>query len=106
MCEHFNYYYYAFFTSSANTCSKYAARQDPMGLPRAAASFPYRCMSCLQAKPAIEMALYDQDRVSGTNTDEAKQDEDLLTLGGEGGHGAADCLLELLLLGTCCYPCS
>ena len=39
-----------------------------MGLPRAAASFPYRCMSCLQAKPAIEMALYDQDRVSGTNT--------------------------------------
>ena len=73
-----------------------------MGLPRAAASFPYRCMSCLQAKPAIEMALYDQDRVSGTNTDEAKQDEDLLTLGGEGRHGAADCLLELHLPGACC----
>jgi len=59
----------------------------------------------LQAKPSVEMALYDQNRVSGTNMHEATQDEDLLTLGGEGGHGAADCLLELLLLGACYYPC-
>ena len=52
------------------------------------------------------MALYGQNRVSGMNMHEAMQDEDLLTLGGEGGHGAADYLLELLLLGACCYPSS
>ena len=59
----------------------------------------------LEAKPAIEMAMYDQkNRVSGANMHEATQDEDLLTLGGEGGHRVADCLLELLPLGACCYP--
>ena len=59
----------------------------------------------LEAKPVIEMAMYDQkNRVSGANMHEATQDEDLLTLGGEGGHGAADCLLELLSAGRLLLP--
>ena len=56
----------------------------------------------LQAKQAIEMVMYEQNRVSGMNMHQAMQDYDLLTLGGEGGHGVADCLLELHLPSACC----
>ena len=59
----------------------------------------------LQAKLAIQMVLYEQNRISGTNIYMRPCRIKISPFAGEGGHGAADCLLELHLPGACSsYP--